>query len=523
MPNIDINTMVSLAIQTHTTNNQNYLNAAVDHLENYDLSIEQKKAIIKILRESTPRNAVMGREISQILCPKILERMPQDLLHFIFSYLSVKDIFMCFLICKSMHQKTQNAKQNEILWEHIYHRDFDRSDFAARPPGFFQAIRNIYRFGQNLQTGVYCTKKSLEGNKKIASFAVGDHMLYASFWDKTLGAWDLATGKYTEIPNEGEGEKIDSIAFFGKRLYLANLETSKPIRVFDLVTKKYLPPLKENTVIEAPLVISGDKLCLSVQHDNIEVWNLSAGTLSVFQKYDECVASLAICGEKLCLCYSAGDIDIYDLNTGKRLRTLPEKIAASFLSTFNQKLVLGSWDQTIKVWDLDTGECLKEFYASHTSNTAICGRMLCLNPQAGAIEIWDLETDKRLHFFEELQGVYSSIFVSDGNLYAIRSDDNRIQVLDFKAEHLSVFKELAHLFRGDEMAVQQAMVRFSRMPEEAKNKIYGELQSILAPSSDEYSERTKDAFHGQKGQSSTSMQKALAIESYIDSQISNYT
>lgn len=184
------------------------------------------------------------------------------------------------------------------------------------------------------------------------------------------------------------------------------------------------------------------------------------------------------------------------------------------LIIFDGKLFSCSKDKTIKVWDLNSKRCLQTLpWNNNAEFLAVFNGKLYLKHHVGQIEIWDFIAEDHAIFGEIIdlfrtstpkisEEECSSCSSGDegtgsGSLTDIWSSDEEIDI------------------RAD--AVSQAMERFSRMPQKAKNKIYGELHSILGLSSDDL-KNAEYSFLGQHGFGSTPEQKAQAIERYLESQ-----
>ena len=83
----------------------------------------------------------------------------------------------------------------------------------------------------------------------------------------------------------------------------------------------------------------------------------------------------------------------------------------------------------------------------------------------------------------------------------------------------AILSEIAGQLRStNPEVVKTAMERFARIPKRARDKVYQELDLILKASNPDYSGCAEYAFQDKKGQSSTPMQKARAIENYLAKQ-----
>jgi WD40 repeat protein len=198
------------------------------------------------------------------------------------------------------------------------------------------------------------------------------------------------------------------------------------------------------------------------------------------------------------------------------------------LAVSNEMLIAGYLDCTISIWDLKTNTC-QITLSGHTESRwrygigsliIVDGRLIS-SAIGHAIKIWDLKTKTFIGHLELGRGFAGCFAVSNGMLY--HCHEQGISILDFNADHITIFEELANLLESahvdDLFEEQNVLNRFSRMPKVAKNAIYGELYKILNslnPFPSDYLEGAEHAFHDVSGQSATRSQKAQAIRNYCE-------
>lgn len=77
--------------------------------------------------------------------------------------------------------------------------------------------------------------------------------------------------------------------------------------------------------------------------------------------------------------------------------------------------------------------------------------------------------------------IYSLVFVDD-KLFSC-SKEGTIKMWDFNPRSEEIFKEIARLFESqDPQQVSVTMERFSTMPQNAREQIYGKLHEIIKDS-----------------------------------------
>ncbi len=370
----------------------------------------------------------------------------------------------------------------------------------------------------------------------------------------------VITGIYADytIDLDPEGSGITSLFISGGMLFTGDKQGK--IKIWDLDTKACIKTLDVHRGVYS-LVISNRKLIFPRTYTcEINIWDLDTETsIGILDGHTHEVNCLAFSDGKLFSGSEDKEIKIWDLDTNSCIATLKgHQFPIYSLAIFNGKLYSGSksddriMEGMVSVWDLNTKTCIgtiEDGLAGPVYSLLISeGKLLSFfdGRRGAGIKIWDLETEKRIQTFDRdnkrrtigptfdtdearhITGPNVSHAISNGKLYSTKvnffgQNDGTINVWDFGAEFDAVFDKLADLIEsGASKNDYQAFLRFSRMPKRVKNKIYGELYTILKNLkliSNDYWGCGEDAFHGVRGQNSTTSQKAQAIRNYLQEQL----
>jgi len=252
--------------------------------------------------------------------------------------------------------------------------------------------------------------------------------------------------------------------------------------------------------------------------------NLTKGVYAsrTLQGHTGPVFALEILGEQLISSSDDNTIKIWDLKTNTCTSTLQGHAGGiTALKILGKQLISGSYDKMIKIWDLKTNTCTSTLQGHTSGVTAfeILGEQLISGSYDNTIKIWDLKTNTCT---STLQGHAVGVIALKifGKQLISSPSNGTIKIWDFGANHEMIFNEIAGLLEtGDKEKIQQAMDRFSKMPEQAKNQIYAKLYKILEPFANDYWGCAEHAFWGIHGQTSTPLQRAQAIKDYLNEEV----
>jgi hypothetical protein len=491
---------------------------ALQCLQPLALSPAQYESIAAIFRGITdPTDAPQVQRtvfsiLSRAVQYSLLDLPPEDLLT-ILSSLNWEDISACALVCQELYQ----TAQTDVLCREIYQREF-QADYPTRGPSldFYRACRNGHTSQRNFLNGVYA-KRQLRGYPgDFRSLAAFDGKVVSGDWNGVIKIWNSKV-KACLNTLRGHYRGVSCLAIADGKLVSGSWD--RTIRIWDLKMGTCLNTLVGHQDEVISFAFSDGKVISGSCDHTIRIWDLETGVcLNTLREHQGEVCALTVFNGKLISGSWDRTIKIWDLKTGTCIKTLlgHQDQVSSFVIC-NGKLVSGSVDCTIKIWDLETGICLNtlEGHQRQINYLATFNGKVISSSRDGTIKIWDPETGACLTTSQGNQdGVYSFVFFNAKAISSTR--DHSIKIWDFTAEHDVIFKELAKLFKADRAnSTEEAMVRFSKMPEKAKNEIYKELYCIFAPCQRDDLRREELALYEQHWLSATSKQKAEAIERYI--------
>jgi WD40 repeat protein len=461
--------------------------------------IEQPNAII-------PQNSSMVDELSD------------DCLLKVFGLLSLGKISTCNQVCKQWNQ----FLNSDLAWQHLWQYHFPSTNLGTIQN--FQGFVNHLR--SNLSTGV-CSVKTLRRHnpefrdQSVHALVVHDAKLFSASEDKTIQIWDLKDNTCIATL-EGHTKSVKALAICDGKLFSSSWDQT--IQIWDL---------KDNTCIDIlyghedgvlSLAVRDGKLFSGSWDQTIQIWDLKDNTcIATLKGHAKGVESLAIIDGKLFSGSADTTIKIWDLKNNTCIATLKGHTkGVKSLAIIDGKLFSGSDDKTIKIWDLRENTCIATLYGHTgyvTSLAVIDGKLFSASTDR-TIKIWDLKDNTCIATLEGHNGNVESLALRDGKLFSGASaSDNSVKIWDFTASHAQIFEEIANALESqdqNETEVIFALKHFSKMPEEAKNKIFAEFQKIVKPTSKRgYWKSAEHVFCGRSTLLATDAQRAQAIRKYL--------
>ncbi len=490
------------------------------------------------------------------LCP-FEQYLPPDIYALIISRLSFLECGAFSLTCRPIHTQ---------IWTHligrlssIYFRSVTPIDPEKSPLQHLQHLKEQFRRELNVTNGVFSSKtvrmKFSAGTfvQDLSGLSLG-HMTS----DGKFRILDLKTmflcpkvSQNPEVSNlSANFQKYDlgSADSFvdtkGGRLVFACQDGT--IKIGDFNANIYATLQGHNKQRVSDFLLDENRLISRSDYqtsNQIKIWNLDEKALD---KNNKCLATIdktcRICsyvtdGQMLILGLENGEIERWDLN---KIANSPvvfsEKHNRSIhiLRIYKEQemLISVSSDHIVKFWDLKTGTCIKTSNLGDRSDVikSVSTNQKSILPavNGGMRKIFDLDTQTCTSVIintrpVQLQHRYKrelgDIFLDEQKLFitVISSGRNAesliFNIRDFKASDRDIFSQIAGLLSEN---VEEAMDRFSKMPLNARNAIYGELYLIIKSLDNNYSGSGEDAFHNLNGMFSTSKQRAQAIRNYLE-------
>jgi len=432
--------------------------------------------------------------------------------------------FMCKMDLSSVSTFSLTCKyinalsKEDYLWEHLISEHFwmnPAHEITPNNRSYLEAYQKLKIFHSNLSSGVY-SKRVLLGHRGLVGSLITDkNRLFSGSYDHTIKIWD-ETGKCIDTLEGHQGD-VTNLLVIGNKLFSGSAD--KTIKVWEIETGKCLHTFEGHEDHVISLAVFNDKLYSSSLDATLRVWNLETNEcINIFRGINSQFNNLA--ADNNVLYWNSDDFKIkgWDVDSKECFSTFEEHNSAiTVLHSAENKLASCSVSGEIKVWDKKTGLCTNTFQSkgSQIEFLNILGNELIAIALDNTMNVWNLETEQLICKFQNpLPWTYSSA-IAGSKVYLGHGSDT-ISILDFSAPDHVIFEEIVAQFRSvNSEQVVIAKTRFLRMPEKARNEIYGELYEILKPFTNDYFGCGEHAFRHQQGLASSAEQKAQAIENYL--------
>ncbi|MBS0604671.1 MAG: F-box/WD repeat-containing protein [Verrucomicrobia bacterium] len=440
--------------------------------------------------------------------------LPPDLLIKILGMLPIQQLGSLNQTCWQMYFVTRDNRLTLLLDQHF--PNFRKSDPHQTD---LEALKEQHFTNANVLKGLYACQTLETHESNVSTYDLDGRRLVSASSEGTIKIWDLITNTCTATLQSHSGP-VDSLALKGQKLFSISFDNT--IKIWDLSTNKCTATLQSRDNTLSILAIDEHRLFLSTNDNNIEIWDLNSNTCTAtLEGHDDTVNQLVIEGEKLVSGSFDGTIKIWDLSTNKCSATLQEHSDSANSFTLNgNTLISGSSDKTIKIWDLNTNTCTAtlEGHKGTVNSLVLKGKILISASSDKTIKIWDLSTNRCSATLFEHKSIVDSLVLDAQSLISYSSESGVIKKWDFNVSDEVILREIANLLQSDDTAiVENALVRFDRMPSKAKDAIYDELSNIMPfKNIDGFrNDCAENAFLNRNGMSSSAEQKRQAILNYL--------
>ncbi|WP_339133818.1 MAG: hypothetical protein WGN25_13775 [Candidatus Electrothrix sp. GW3-4] len=262
--------------------------------------------------------------------------------------------------------------------------------------------------------------------------------------DKTLGTWDVATGRRLQKIPLREMTGMDYVLFSPDgRMFAAGSYGSNSIRLGEVSTGKWLRNLEGHTKEIDNFAFSSDNrfLASAASDKTIKIWDVQTGVcLRTLPVEDEVETSISFSpnGRLFAAGLKNKTINLWDNTTGKRLQTLKGVSGVSTFSSDSRLLAVSdSTDHTISIWDISTGQRVQTLkrhkaWVDHLVFSSD-NLLLASSSMDKTIAIWDVKTGKRVRTLKENIASEGSIaFSPDNRFLAFTTDDNTVVLWDLE-------------------------------------------------------------------------------------------
>ena len=508
---------------------------AMQLLQPLDLTDAQKQTVLGYFKEATPSSDALDlqKRVISVVNPEepfpFLELLPEIQSTALFN-LNMKEIIKCSRVCKDMKALIEGDNFSKA----VFCRDF-KGRFPMTASGFFRACKDSYIFEPNFQNGVYGTRFSENSNLMLSALGAGE-IFYSSTKEGNISIWDFDIKTCTStIKRDKTG--TGALKFVNGRFYSGRshgaIEILDPKLGGPFCTLKVVRAQKEEDSSITALAFDNDGLLYAASPDHtIGVWDpLTGKYLDTLVGHTGRIRGLVFCDGLgvLCSAETEGTIKVWDLQTKICLQTFQAHVnGLTSLVFLGGVLYSSGLEGMIKAWDPMTGECLEDYYMTRgsvfrliSSNGYLCavysgGRVIILDPK----KLNESKKMKKKYTLESAMncGSGSRLTSFNGKLCGVSLSDG-LEIWDFMEKDVVIFQELAGLLRsGDSRAMNEAMKRFTRMPRNAKNKIYGLCGISVSTSVSPEEQAALDQRAKEQWASLPATQRADAIEAYVKSQ-----
>jgi hypothetical protein len=471
-------------------------------------------AVISNTKKKVFMHSVQNNSIALQNYP-MWKELPKDLSLEVLVHLSPRKVGTCNLVCKQWSQFLNSPE----VWQFL-----SRCHLSYITPGVIKSFQGYVNLYSNFSRQAYSEKNLRRHTDAVWSLVIKGNELFSCSADKTIKRWDLNDYTCTHTFNTYMDE-IYSLAEENEKLFYGF--SNSVITILDLAS----PTHACNNLIGhaggvSGLVAKGGKLFSASLDKTIKMWDVADGTCKhTFEGHTDGVRSLAISDDGNRLFSGSLDktIKVWDLTT-KNLDCVDtlegHKNAVSALVVKGGKLFSASWDGTVRIWNLATKtfsviNISGEIYSLAVEDNRLFAAIMSPN----RVTNWSLSNAASLDFFLNLVGRPHALAAKDGKLCA-GFGCGLVRVWDFTAPHAQIFMEIAEALESQSPEkADYAICRFRKMPEAAKNKIFGELHKIVKPKNS-YWEWGKDFFYEkeryvEKKLTVTNTQRAQAIRNYV--------
>jgi hypothetical protein len=282
--------------------------------------------------------------------------------------------------------------------------------------------------------------KTLKGHTaKINSLATKNNIIATASDDKTVGLWDLETGK--QIFSFFEPKEVFSVAIntqiigagnHGQTITSWKLNSKTLNHIFSSKSKSYS---HDGLIYSLVFNNDGRTLFSGSADKTIKVWNIATGQLQSTLKYHtDSVLSLAITSSDNFLISGSADktiriFNLKDLSQEPQILGLHNNEVTTLAINSNGKyLVSGSRDSTIKLWDLSTQ---KQVYTITENTSPIWSVAISSDSNIIAsggldtVKLWDLTSGNLL---QTIQATAPVIFSDNGKYLITGNSKNQIDI-----------------------------------------------------------------------------------------------
>jgi WD40 repeat protein len=264
--------------------------------------------------------------------------------------------------------------------------------------------------------------------------------------DKTLKAWDLATGhEVATLDGHTSGVTACAVTPDG---HVVSASGDKTLKVWDIATGHAVATLHghDAAVTDCAVTPNGRRVVSASRDKTLKVWDLETGLpLATLEGHADLVNACAVTpdGRRVVSASSDKTLKVWDLETGLPLATLEghaDLVNACAVISDGWRVVSASDDKTLKVWDLRTGRELVTLHG-HAAGVTDCavtsdGWRVVSASTDRTLRVWDPTTGHEVATLRGHAAFLTSCAVTpDGRRVVSASGDQMLNIWDLAIGH----------------------------------------------------------------------------------------
>jgi WD40 repeat protein len=477
------------------------------------------------------RNAVIDRDTTTL----------------IFHYLNLLDISACARTCKQWRQVT--SRENATLWK-FFAKRLNLPSQLERPISFLRSLCEAkHRRSVNIPRNIYASTTLISDGPVLSLHLADDGTLCSGNNQGIVKIWKCNAAGETECVETLVAHTVSvsclHLAADGM-LYTGSDDVTVKIWKCNAAGKRECVETLEHTNVLSCLHLTADEtLCTGSSDGTVKIWKCNS------EGRRECVETLTEHTSTVNCLHLAADgtlytgshdrtVKIWKYNAEDRrecVETLTDhtNIVNCLQVAADGTLYTGSYDHTVKIWKYNAEgrrECV-ETLTEHTGSVS-CLQIavdwtLYAGSWGGKVKIWKCNAAGKRECVETLIGpsnepIYHLQVAADGTVYT-GSLGGIVKIWDTSVSRQVALWQIAKEFRAcnEEQTYTMLMQRFSALPAEIRNPIYGALYRLKPPASTEqnvfnYGElvfHNRNNFNNDHSILMTNKERAQAIEKYL--------
>lgn len=270
--------------------------------------------------------------------------------------------------------------------------------------------------------------------------------------DKTVGLWDVSTGRCLRTFEEHSGD-VTAVCLSGDGHRALSGSWDNTIRLWDTATGRCLRTFKGHTDMVNSVSLSVDgSLALSASWDNtMRLWDVGTGRcLRSFEGHTDMVNSVALSVDGRWALSGSGKhegtvnnmVRFWEVATGRCRRIFEghtAQVLTVCLSLDGRWVLSGSADNAVRLWEVATGRCLRTFKGHTRYVNSVClsgdGHWVLSGSVDNTVRFWEVATGLCVHTFQAHTAAVLTVCLSGDGRWALSgSADKTLRLWEFDWE-----------------------------------------------------------------------------------------